>query len=281
VTGSRPAPSGEDDEDVILLPPTPDLTADAALALLRGGELELIGRLVASSNNALLGTVTIAERGGSTDGGGGRSAEGAPSAAPLVAPCVYKPIRGERPLWDFPDGTLAAREVAAYIVSAATPWAVVPPTVLREGPFGPGMVQLWIHPDELADVVALVVEGDRRLRPMALFDAVVNNADRKVGHLLPLSDGHVYGVDHGICFNEEPKLRTVLWHWRGDRLTGAELEVLRALRAELAGTLGDALAPLLTDAEIAATGERIHALIADGRFPHPDPDRPAIPWPPY
>jgi len=113
------------------------------------------------------------------------------------------------------------------------------------------------------------------------LDAVVNNADRKVGHLLPLPDGHVYGVDHGICFNEEPKLRTVLWHWRGDRLTGNELEVLRALHVELAGALGDALAPLLAEAEIAATGERIRSLIADGRFPHPDPDRPAIPWPPY
>jgi len=290
VTGSRPAPSGEDDEDVILLPPTPDLTAEAALALLRGGELELIGRLVASSNNALLGTVTgvqggspggVGGRGVGGRGVGGRGVDGAPSAAPLVAPCVYKPIRGERPLWDFPDGTLAAREVAAYVVSEATPWAVVPPTVLREGPFGPGMVQLWIHPDELADAVAMVVEGDRRLRPMALFDAVVNNADRKVGHLLPLPDGHVYGVDHGICFNEEPKLRTVLWHWRGDRLTGNELEVLRALHVELAGALGDALAPLLAEAEIAATGERIRSLIADGRFPHPDPDRPAIPWPPY
>lgn len=268
---SRPAPSNED-EDVLLLPATPDLTAEAAETLLREGELELIGRLVASSNNALLGTVSLPAAG--TDGGDGET-------PPLVAPCVYKPISGERPLWDFPDGTLAGREVAAYVVSEATPWAVVPPTVLRDGRFGPGMVQLWIHPDETADAVAMVVEGDRRLRPMALFDAVVNNADRKVGHLLPLPDGHVYGVDHGICFNEEPKLRTVLWHWRGDRLTADELDVLRALRADLAGPLGEALAPLLTEVEIAATGERIRALIADGRFPHPDPDRPAIPWPPY
>jgi hypothetical protein len=288
---SRPAPPDDEEDDAILLPATPDLTAEAAQALLRDGELALIGRLIASSNNALLGTVSRAMAAGTPDepaddrvaagdGIGDRGA-GVPAGPPLVAPCVYKPIRGERPLWDFPDGTLAAREVAAYLVSEATPWAVVPPTVLRDGPFGSGMVQLWIHPDELADAVAMVIEGDRRLRPMALFDVVVNNADRKAGHLLPLPDGHVYGVDHGICFNEEPKLRTVLWHWRGERLTHEEVGVLRALHSELAGSLGDALAPLLTEAETAAIGERIRALIADGCFPHPDPDRPAIPWPPY
>lgn len=272
-------PADETPDEAVYLPETPDLALDAALDLLREGRLDLIGRLVVSSNNALLGTVSLeagADRQRPIAGGGGE-----PGPARLVAPCVYKPVRGERPLWDFPDGTLAAREVAAYVVSAATPWAIVPPTVLRDGPFGEGMVQLWAHPDETADAVAMVVEGDRRLRPIALFDAVVNNADRKVGHLLPMPDGHVHGVDHGICFNEEPKLRTVLWHWRGDRLSDDELDVLRALRAGLDGELGRALAPLLTPAELAATGRRIHALLADGRFPHPDPDRPAIPWPPY
>lgn len=272
-------PGDANPDEAVFLPETPDLALDAALGLLREGRLELIGRLLVSSNNALLGTVSLgdgADRDSSIRDGGGQ-----PARPRLVAPCVYKPVRGERPLWDFPDGTLAAREVAAYVVSAATPWAIVPPTVLRDGPFGEGMVQLWAHPDETADAVAMVVEGDRRLRPIALFDAVVNNADRKVGHLLPMPDGHVHGVDHGICFNEEPKLRTVLWHWRGDRLSDDELEVLRGLRVGLDGELGRALAPLLTPAELAATGRRIHALLTEGRFPHPDPDRPAIPWPPY
>jgi uncharacterized repeat protein (TIGR03843 family) len=143
------------------------------------------------------------------------------------------------------------------------------------------MVQLWLHPDAEVDAVAMVVEGDRRLRPMALFDAVVNNADRKVGHLLPMPDGRVLGVDHGICFHEEPKLRTVLWQWRGERLDVAEVEALRALRVALAGEVGAALGPLLTRREIRAMRERIEGLVSDGRFPHPDPDRPAIPWPPY
>lgn len=264
------------DEDVPAPgPETVSLELDpaSALELLRDGELDLVGRLVVSSNNAMIGTVTLARRSRERPTG---SSEGA-----LVAPCVYKPIRGERPLWDFPDGTLAAREVAAYLVSEATPWAVVPPTVLRDGPFGPGMVQLWLEPDDAVDTVALVVEADLRLRPIALFDAVVNNADRKVGHLLPQADGHVFGVDHGICFHEEPKLRTVLWRWRGEPLEAGELEVLEALRDGLRSRLGDALAPLLTVPEADALARRIHDLLVDRRFPHPDPDRPAIPWPPY
>jgi uncharacterized repeat protein (TIGR03843 family) len=143
------------------------------------------------------------------------------------------------------------------------------------------MVQLWLEADPEADPVAMVVEADERLRRIALFDAVVNNADRKIGHLLPMPDGHVGGVDHGICFNEEPKLRTVLWMWRGDPLRDDELTALRALRVALLGELGRTLGERLTPAEVAATADRIDDLLADGRFPHPDPDRPAIPWPPY
>ena len=144
------------------------------------------------------------------------------------------------------------------------------------------MVQVWIHPDETADAVAMVVEGDRRLRPMALFDAVVNNADRKVGHLLPMPDGHVFGVDHGICFNEEPKLRTVLWHWQGEpldrgRASRARGPPRRARRRARRGPRRRS-SPVVSGPR---SRERIHALLADGRFPHPDPDRPAIPWPPY
>ena len=129
-------------------------------------------------------------------------------------------MAGERPLWDFPDGTLAGREISAFLVSEATGWRVVPPTVLREGPFGPGMVQLWIDGDEDVDLPAFVRRDDPALRRMAVFDAVVNNADRKGGHIIPMPDGHVYGVDHGICFSVDPKLRTLLWRWAGKPLTG-------------------------------------------------------------
>ena len=242
-----------------------ELDATTAIRLLRDGELDIVGRLVVSSNNAMVGTVTLSPA----------------DAPPLVAPCVYKPILGERPLWDFPDGTLAAREAAAYVLSEAGGWTIVPPTILRDGPFGEGMVQLWLQPDPSLDAVAMVVEGDERLRPIALFDAVANNADRKIGHLLPMRDGHVFGVDHGICFHVEPKLRTVLWQWRGTRLTMDELATLRRIRAELDGELGRRLSRLLAPEEIRALGARLHHLLVDGCFPHPDPDRPAIPWPPY
>jgi hypothetical protein len=245
--------------------PTVGLDGAAAIDLLREGELEIVGRLVVSSNNAMVGTVSLAGAG----------------SDPLLAPCVYKPVAGERPLWDFPDGTLAAREAAAYVLSQAGGWSIVPPTVIRDGPFGEGMVQLWVAPDRSLDAVAMVVEGDERLRPIALFDAVANNADRKIGHLLPMGDGHVFGVDHGICFHAEPKLRTVLWQWRGTPLAEPELATLRRLRADLDGGLGRDLGRLLAPAEIRALGARLHRLIVDGCFPHPDPDRPAIPWPPY
>lgn len=255
------------------------LDGATALRLLRDGELTLIGRLVVSSNNALLGTVMLPA--GEDQPGAGEDQPGADDRPALTAPCVYKPIAGERPLWDFPDGTLAGREVAAYLVSEATPWAIAPPTILRDGPFGEGMVQLWLEPDESVDRVALVVDGDERLRSMALFDAVVNNADRKVGHLLPMPDGHVFGVDHGICFHEEPKLRTVLWRWAGTQLRDDECETLRALRLAFAGELGRSLRGSLTAAEIRATVRRLDHLLATAVFPEPDPDRPAIPWPPY
>lgn len=251
----------------------PGATA-AVLELLRDGELEPVGRLIGSSNSALYCTVTLRR----------------PDPEPdLVAACVYKPVRGERPLVDFPDGTLAGREVAAFVLSRATGWGLVPPTVMRAGPFGQGAVQLWIDADETVDRVALVTEPDARLRRFAVFDAVANNADRKVGHLLPLPDGHIFGVDHGICFHEEPKLRTVLWGWRGQALAADELDVLERLRDDLggklrhdpAGPLAEALAELLTPAEVAATAARVDALLRSRRFPYPHPDRPALPWPPY
>ncbi len=222
--------------------------------------------MVASSNNALYCSVT----------------RRCPDPEPdLTATCVYKPVLGERPLDDFPDGTLAYREVAAHVVSEAIGWRIVPPTVLRDGPFGEGMVQLWIEPDPAIDPLDLLRASDPALRRMALFDAIVNNADRKVGHLLPVPGGHVYGVDHGICFSDEPKLRTVLWNWRGDRFSTDEMQALGGLRDEMDGALAGGLATLLAPSEVLAISDRLDQLLGSGRFPRPDPERPAIPWPPF
>lgn len=244
--------------------PTP-----TAIDLLADGELEVVGRLVDASNATLYCRVRSAAQ---------------------EAACVYKPVAGERPLWDFPDGTLAGREVAAYLVAQATGLNVVPPTVLREGPFGPGSCQLWIDVDDSVDVVTLVRSNDPELRPIALLDALINNADRKGGHLLPTGDGRLLGVDHGVCFHEEDKLRTVLWGWRGSRLTAAErssvenLEQALAMppgREPLASRLARELAALISPAEIAALRRRTHRLLATGRFPQPSREWPAVPWPPF
>jgi uncharacterized repeat protein (TIGR03843 family) len=259
---------------------------EEALELLLRGDMELEGRLVDASNTTLRAFITL-------DG--------------VAARCVYKPVRGERPLWDFPDGTLAGREVSAYLLSAATGWACVPPTVLRDGPLGPGACQLWI--EEPADLDPLlgfvprrrVPEGwhrimsardgqgrplvlahadDPRLARLAVFDAVVNNADRKGGHVLSTVEGQVYGVDHGVCFNVDDKLRTVLWGWVGQALPAEAVEVLAGLRVQLATDLGEELAPHLTAAEVARIGARIDRLLAAGCFPAPPEDWPAVPWPP-
>ena len=240
--------------------PAPDLQDDrsAALDLLRAGELEVEGRMLDASNATLLCSITTAE---------------------ASAHCVYKPVRGERPLWDFPDGTLAGREVAAYAVSEATGWDIVPPTVMRDGPFGPGMVQLWIDIDETVQIERLVRTDAPQLRRLALFDAVINNADRKGGHLLPVPGGHIFGIDHGIAFHSEDKLRTLLWGWRGERFTKAERELLEKLRFD--ADLEECLHDLLTRREVAATKRRIDALMRTGVFPSPSGDWPAIPWPPF
>ena len=243
-----------------------ELDPATARNLLANGELEVSGRLVEASNLNLYCRVTL------------RCPDPEPD---LVAACVYKPIRGERPLDDFPDGTLAFREVAAYRVSESTGWNIVPPTVMREGPFGPGMVQLWIDADDTVDILDLIRRGDPGLRRMAVFDAVVNNTDRKGGHLLPVEGGHIYGVDHGVCFSPDPKLRTILWGWRGRRFDADELAVLQLLADDLEGTLADDLGELLAPEEIEATARRVARLLSRGTFPQPDPTRPAIPWPPF
>ena len=231
-----------------------------AIELLASGRLEVEGRLIEASNATLFCRIQH-------DG--------------TEAACVYKPVAGERPLWDFPPGTLAGREVAAYLVSQAAGWAVVPPTVYRDGPFGPGMCQLWIDADDTVDLIALARRTNhRQLRDMAVFDAVVNNADRKIGHLLPTDDGQLYGCDHGVCFSEEYKLRTVLWQWRGRPLTVQAIEALRRLRAAFDAALAADLARFLAAEEIHATVRRIEMLLKHRVHPYPSEEWPAVPWPP-
>jgi uncharacterized repeat protein (TIGR03843 family) len=236
------------------------VSVDEALELLREGDLSIEGRVVDASNATFYCAVS--------DGG-------------RAAACVYKPVAGERPLWDFPDGTLAEREVAAYEVSAATGWLIVPPTVYRDGPAGPGMVQLWIDTDDDVNIARFMRRRDlESLRHLAVFDAVINNADRKGGHLLPTRDGHVYGVDHGVTFNVEDKLRTVLWQWAGAKVPPAAREVLARLRQDLDGDLGERLGELLTRREVRRTKSRVDALLSTGRHPEPNGDWPPVPWPP-
>ena len=254
------------------------LDKSSALRLLREGELTVVGRLLTASNATFFAIVT---------GRGPDPARtivagaGEDPATAVVASCVYKPTRGERPLYDFPDGTLACRELAAHAVSEASGWEIVPPTVMRDGPFGEGMVQLWVEVDESVDIAEMVSSDNPALRRVAVLDAVFNNADRKGGHLLPLPDGRIQGIDNGLCFAVAPKLRTVLWRWRGQPLTDDERVVLSDLRKQLTGVLREQLRPLLTADEVEAMAGRIDDLLAGGLLPRPGRDRPAIPWPPY
>jgi hypothetical protein len=195
-------------------------------------------------------------------------------------PVIYKPVAGERPLWDFPDGNLAQREYAAYLVSEISGWKVVPPTVLREGPFGVGMVQQWINLDESVDLAMYYRERNDNLRRMALFDAVVNNTDRKIGHLLPTIDGQLFGCDHGVTFHEEDKLRTVIWQFAESQLTAAEQQALQELALNLKAD-PTVLTSLITEAEFNALILRIERLLATGTFPLPSDEWPAVPWPPF
>jgi len=237
------------------------------MAILRDGAIEVIGRIVGSSNNAMLVTASL---------------PGPDPRPPAVVQAIYKPTLGERPLADFPEGTLAHREVAAYLVSEATGWGIVPPTLLRDGPFGEGMVQAVVGADATVDVVAMVVGDDPRLRRMAVFDAAVNNTDRKGGHILPVDGGRIIrGVDHGVCFSVVPKLRTVLWGWRDMPFDADELDGLTRILEGLDGDLGAALRALLSRAEVTATRRRVDGLLSSGRFPLPSQTWPAIPWPPF
>jgi uncharacterized repeat protein (TIGR03843 family) len=260
------------------------------LELLNRGEIDIQGRIMPASNTTFYATVAL----------DGTSIE-----------CVYKPVAGERPLWDFPDGTLANREVAAYAVSEALGWDVVPPTVLRgDAPAGTGMVQAWREPDPGQDPVdlvphaavpegylhvldaydgndrpiSLVHEDSDALRRMAVFDVVVNNADRKGGHVLPMTDGHRYGVDHGVAFHVDDKLRTVLWGWADEPLDPDDAQVVHGVTDQLC-TAGSPLASLLGELlqadEVVATVLRCERLLRRGVMPHPSGGRPSIPWPAF
>lgn len=254
---------------------------ERTLRVLAHGDLTVEGRVLAASNLTLYARVDTGEE---------------------AMPCVYKPVSGERPLWDFPDGTLAAREVASYTLARLAGWDLVPPTVLRDGPLGLGMCQQWVAVDEadpLVDVVPedpgdgwisvlegqdgagrpvrLVHRDDADLRRLALLDAVLNNADRKGGHVLRTARGAPAGVDHGLCFHVEPKLRTVLWGWAGRPFDPDERATLERL---LDGMGRDEILPsLLTAAEVDATRRRVHDLLDAGRMPVPSRTRPAVPWP--
>ena len=171
--------------------------------------------------------------------------------------------------------------MAAYLVSEATGWRIVPPTLLRDEPFGSGMVQLWVDGEPAVDLPAFVRGDSPGLRRMAVFDAVVNNADRKGGHIIPMPGGHVHGVDHGICFSVEPKLRTLLWRWAGQRLPAEAVAVLERLTDDLLGDLGQQLAEPLTRREVRRTQQRVAELLRTERHPQPSGDWPALPWPPF
>lgn len=238
------------------------ISLDAALDLLERGELVVRGLLPGSSNYTFLAEV---------------------HDETLQALVIYKPRQGEAPLWDFPRGTLYQRERAAYVLSQALGWAIVPPTVLRDGPYGMGAVQLFVDADFSRHYFKL--REDETLLPVfrriAAFDLLVNNADRKAGHTLSDQAGRVWAIDHGVCFHVEDKLRTVIWDFAGEALPEALLADLAALRAQLEPPAADAgeLLTLLSAVELRALTARTDCLLDAGRFPHPDPERRCYPWP--
>jgi uncharacterized repeat protein (TIGR03843 family) len=225
------------------------------------GELEPLGLMPNASNGTLLARASLGEE---------------------QALVVYKPRRGEAPLWDFPDGTLCQREVAAGVLARELGWPDVPTTILRSGPYGEGSVQRFVEADPREHYFTLRERPELAdaFRRIAAFDVVANNADRKGGHCLLGGDGRVWVVDHGVCFHVEDKLRTVIWDFAGDPLPpGAPDDLRRARTALEGGSLGAALAPLLDAEELAALAARIDRLVAHGVLPLPAGERP-FPWPP-
>jgi hypothetical protein len=181
-------------------------------------------------------------------------------------------------LWDFQDGNLAQREYASFLLSDKLELNIVPPTILRDGPYGLGMVQAWIDIDTNIDLMTYFQKDDPQLRQLALFDAILNNTDRKIGHLLPTVDGHLYACDHGVTFHEEDKLRTVLWQWAGENLNDDEISLLQKATSILSSNVFE---ELLTENEIKAAINRVNRIVQDGRYPEPSEDWPAVPWPPF
>ena len=236
------------------------MATDVNLLTLTKGELQVTGRLVDASNATLYATASLEDHS-------------------IV--CIYKPIAGERPLWDFSDGCLAHREYAAFLVSDQIGFDLVPITILRDGPYGFGMVQQWVDIDESIDLAKFFATDHPRLRAMALFDAIINNTDRKIGHLLPIDGQTLFGCDHGVTFHSEDKLRTVLWQWANEPFSQEEISLLKRAQLLLAGELGTLLTPLLTEVEILETARRVSDLLASGKFPLPNPDWPAVPWPAF
>ena len=227
------------------------------------GDMELLGLMPGASNYTFLARLL-------RPGAAGTEPER------LV---VYKPRRGEAPLWDFPPGTLCQREAAAFEISRAGGFGFVPPTVLRDGPVGIGSVQAFVHHDFECTAFDLFESHTDDLRRIALFDLVVNNADRKAGHVFPDAEGNVWAIDHGICFHVEPKLRTVLWDFAGEPIAEADRACLRRLGAALQGELAPVLAGLLDPVEVEILHRRLTAVLAAEAFPAPGTGR-SFPWPP-
>jgi uncharacterized repeat protein (TIGR03843 family) len=240
--------------------PPQAIALERALRLLSEGDIKLQGRLPWSSNYTFLVTVSDGE---------------------LEAAAVYKPCRGERPLWDFPEGTLAMREVAAYVVSEALGWGLVPPTVLRDGPYGAGMVQLYMNADHEQHYFTFGERHVEEAKRIAVFDALINNADRKAGHVLEDSQGQVWAIDHGVCFSPEPKLRSVIWDFAGQSLPPGIVDDLHRLRGQMDEhtEFVQVLERLLDADEIMALRRRLDRLIERRRFPRPGSER-HYPWPP-
>jgi uncharacterized repeat protein (TIGR03843 family) len=233
---------------------------EAVLRLLAEGELEVLGLMPRASNYTFLARVRLGDE---------------------ETHAVYKPREGEAPLWDFPDGTLCRREVAAYVVATALGWPSVPPTVLRDGPAGPGSVQRFVEFDPHHHYFTMQERRAADFRRVAAFDAIVNNADRKSGHCLLGTDDVVYVIDHGVCFGEEPKLRTVIWEFAGEAIPDDLLRDVKRLQAELrddGSTVRRRLLELLDAEEAEATISRTDELLREARFPYPGVGRP-YPWP--
>ena len=228
--------------------------------LLTHGEISVEGRLVDASNATLFVLIKNASD---------------------EMRAIYKPIAGERPLWDFPDGNLALRERAAYLISESLDIKCVPMTILRDGPFGLGAVQEWIDVDDSVDLEKYFREDRPELRLVALFDAIINNTDRKIGHLLPREDGKLLVCDHGVTFHVDNKLRTVLWQWSGQELNSDERTRIEELLRKIDTHEIEELPDLITSAEVDALRQRCNVLLQNNTFPEPSADWPHIPWPPF